>query len=317
MDNEIQKLIAEGYQCLQRKDHEGAMRRYTRLTQLLPAQPIGYLGQVHAKLMVEGCTLRQVTDGIMHCKGLTVDPEYCADTDRVLNMGTGQYGNLLLVFPCLCFDFDAAEVLVDLGIDVHHVNNAGVNALWYVCHDTIPENCRVDGIRIAKMLLDMDVDINVKNKGGVALLNSSTDREIAKMIRNRRPGAVKGDAPASSQKSGTSVAVILGCTGAAIAFILGTVLDKFLASFLWAAVLGGGLAFFGSQIDHIREEGRDALGKAIRNMLIVLAVLIGIVMIAVGNFKSNQKVYGRCPGCGERMETKYIDYVRDRCTRCD
>ena len=317
MNEEIKKLIDEGFQCLQRKNHEAAIRRYTRLTQLLPAQPIGYLGLVHAKLMVEGCTLRTVTEGIMRCKGLTVEAEYCADTDRLLNMGTGKYGNLLLVYPCLCFDYDAAEVLVDLGIDVHHVNNSGVNALWYVCHDAIPENYREDGRRIAKMLLDMDVDINVKNQGGVALLNSSTDREIAKMIRNRRPGAVKGDAPASSGNSGTSFALILGCIGAAIAFILGTVLDKFLASFLWAAILGGGMAFFGSQIDHIREEGRDALGKAIRNMLIALAVLVGIVMIAVGNFKSNQKTYGRCPGCGERMETKYIDYVRDRCTRCD
>ena len=137
------------------------------------------------------------------------------------------------------------------------------------------------------------------------------------MIRNRRPGAVKGDAPASNGNSGTSVALIMGCIGAAIAFVLGTVLDKFLASFLWAAILGGGMAFLGHQIDLIREEGRDALGKAIRNMLIALAVLVGIVMIAVGNFKSNQKSYGRCPGCGERMETKYIDYARDRCTRCD
>ena len=316
---EISSVIQMGYNSLLRKDFAAAREHYIQLIRLLPNQPIGYLGALQARIAgPEEYTLGQIAADVVRCKGMTVDPQYEEATDRVLQFKTGKYDVNLLAYVCLCYDYEAVEVLVDLGIDIHYVNKGGTTGLWYVCHKDIQGKYREDGRKIAKLLLDLDAEVEVTSIGGVALLNSDTDREIAKMIRARKPGVQTGEAMASATSSETtSIATILAVVGAAIGLILGTVLDKFLAGFLWAGLLAAVLGLLGSGFDRIREEGKEGLGKGIRNILIAVAVLAAFLMVTVGGFVGSRPKYGTCPGCGTKMETKYIDYAGRRCSRCD
>ena len=110
--------------------------------------------------------------------------------------------NSLLLIAAGKFDYECVNFLVEEGADVNKKSRAYyVTALWYVASDRIATENHENARKIAKLLLDKGASINVKNKGGVALFNSKTDYEIAKMIFEKYPDAQRGDAPASSSSS--------------------------------------------------------------------------------------------------------------------
>ena len=315
MDQRVEYLIRAGFTALEKGDAAGALGHYSRLIMQLPNQPIGYIGKMVSLLKREGaCSFGELEAPILQCKGLTCAPEYERDLEKLVNFDKLELGATPLTFVCNGLLADAAEILVDLGANIHHVCEAGVTPLWFVCRKELPEDKKEEGRRIAKLLLDLGAEVNVVNKCGVMLFNERTDPEIRKMIRQRQPGAAQGVVGGETQKEGTSMATVLALVGAAIGLILGTVLDKFFAGFLWAGALAAILWLLGSQIDRIRR--KEEVGKAVRNLLIAVALIGAFLMILLGGIGGG-KSYGHCPNCGTKMETKYINYAANRCTRCD
>ena len=89
---------------------------------------------------------------------------------------------------------------------------------------------------------------------------------------------------------------------------------SFLNQLYWVtgSVLG---ALIGYQIDRIRSEGKTVAGKAIRNMVILVAALAVFGMLLSKCAVGDQKSYGYCPNCHTRIETKYIR--NGSCWRCN
>lgn len=320
MDTRIDRFITGSYNSLVRGDHASALSYYEELIRQLPDQPIGYIGKAVAVMASpDACSFSQLSAMVLRAKGKVCLPEYEEALHKLLEFPLTDIKGTLLMFCCNGYLYEASRILVELGADVNAVCGADATALWFVCRKALPPADAANGRQIARMLIDRGASVEVTNKGGVALYNSSTDPEIAKMILAAAPHLQKGGAPAGStsgsQSTGVSVAWILGLTGGAIGLTLGTVLDQFLAGFLWAAVLAACLGFFGAQIDRIRREGTAELGKAIRNMVIAAVILAGFVFVLVGGIQANSPSYGYCPNCGSKMETKYIK--NNRCSRCD
>lgn len=321
MNRDIQQLLTRGYSHLLREDYQQADACYRQVTEKLPDQPVGYIGRARAlAIRPDGFSYSELSLPILRCRNLHCDPEYREELTKLVNLQSGAGGLPLISFAAHGYRYDMVKVLVDLGAEVDLRCDNKTSPLWFVCRKWIPEEHLENGRKIALLLLEMGAEVDVTNSGGIPLYNQHTDPEIAAMILRYHPNAVKGCAPGSnpqqsgSSGEGVSIALCLGLGGAAIGIILGTVFDKFFAGFLWAAVLGIVGAILGGQIDNIRQQGREALGKAVRNLLIGVAAL-GIFGMLLANCVRDDRSFGYCPNCGSRMETQYIR--GGSCSRCN
>lgn len=114
------------------------------------------------------------------------------DIKFIVNNGVGKNKNSLLILATSYFDFEMVEFLVSVGADVNYICNNNTNALWFVCNDEIDDSNLKSGKKIAKLLLDSGSNVNVKSKSGVDLYNKYTNKEIAKMIKEKYPEIEKG-----------------------------------------------------------------------------------------------------------------------------
>lgn len=316
----MEEKFRSGYQHIKEGKDTEAGRLYDQLIRELPDQPIGYIGKALSIMIRPGsCTFEELEKQILCARGLTCQPEYQDALVKLVNVQTGSIEGTLLMYMALGCYWEAVKFLLELGADIHLKTNTGATALWFVCRKELPTKRREDGRKIAKRLLELGAEVDVTNNGGVALLNSRTDPEIINMIRAAHPAQKLGGAPEAAPSeagaAGNVVAWMLGIAGAAVGLVLGTVLDQFLAGFLWAAVLATLGALIGYQIDRIRNEGKSVAGKAIRNMVIFVAVLAVFGMLLGKCAVGEQKSYGYCPNCHTRIETKYIR--NGSCWRCN
>lgn len=318
MSTSVEVLLREGYQCLQKEDPAGALRRYERVIIELPSQPVGYIGRAIALLLrPEGCSNEDLARQILQTRGKPCDPAYREALCQLLELPLLDIGATLFSFACNSFRYDMVCALVDLGTNIHAVSKVGTTGLWFVCRKPLPADRVADGRKIARMLIDMGAQLDVTNTGGVKLYNESTDPEIAKMILAVAPQLQKGGKPAGlegSKKEGASLSFVLALVGVGLGIALGSVLEQFFSWLLWAVILGVLGGFFGSQIDRIRE-GIEHPGKAIRNIVIGVALLAGLIWITVSTTLANQPNFGYCYNCGSKMETKYI--YDGGCSRCN
>ena len=316
----MEEKIRSGYQYIKEGKDIEAGRLYDQLIRKLPDQPIGYIGKALSIMIRPGsCTFDELEKQILCARGLTCQPEYRDALVKLVNVQTGSIEGTLLMYMALGCYWEAVKFLLELGADIHLKTNTGATALWFVCRKELPTKRREDGRKIAKRLLELGAEVDVTNNGGVALFNACTDPEISKMIREKHPGQTIGASGGSrtpvTAGNEVSFAWVLGLVFGAVGIILGTVMDQFLAGFLWAAVLATLGALIGYQIDRIRNEGKSVAGKAIRNMVIFVAVLAVFGMLLGKCAVGDQKSYGYCPNCHTRIETKYIR--NGSCWRCN
>ena len=316
-----EEKLSSGYRYIKENKHMEAGRIYDQMIRECPDQPIGYIGKAWSLLIApEACPFDTLEQQILRARGLTCAPEWEVALHRLENVQATEIDTTLLMYMALGCRWEDAALLLELGADVHIKTNTNATALWFVCRKELPESRQTQGRKIAKMLLELGAEVDVTNTGGVALLNSHTDREIAKMIWERHPEQPMGAAPGSKQsaasESSSSFAWGMGLGFGALGIVLGTVMDQFLAGFLWAAVLAVLGALIGYQIDKIRREGKSAVWPAVRTWAIVLAALVVFGLLFAKCAVPEQKEYGYCPNCHSRMETKYIR-SDGYCSRCD
>lgn len=317
----LEEKLRSGYDAIKAGKYLEAGRIYDQMIRERPNQPIGYIGKAWSLLIgPEACPFDTLEQQILRAQGLTCAPEFEAELYRLVNIQATDINSTLLMYMALGCRWQAVVLLLELGANIHLKTNTNATALWFVCRKELPEGRQAQGRKIAKMLLELGAEVDVTNTGGVALLNACTDPEIAKMIRAAKPGQTMGGAPerkaGETKEEKNSFAFGLGLGFGALGLVLGTVMDQFLAGFLWAAILAVLGALIGYQIDKIRREGKAAVGKAVRNLAIVLAALVVFGLLFTKCAVPEKKEYGRCPNCHTWMEKKYIR-SDGYCGRCD
>ncbi|MBR7166023.1 MAG: ankyrin repeat domain-containing protein [Clostridia bacterium] len=205
-DKDVKELLTLTYKHLKNREHVEAVARFDAIIEKLPNERFGYLGKAAALAdNDDGVAYDTLFAPILAAKDKTVSSEYEQDTKKLLDHPCGKYGTTVLMFACGGQRLNVVQALLDMGADIHKRTNQNTTPLWYVCHRALPEEKLSEGREIARILLDMGADVNITNKGGVALYNKTTDSEIARMIRSKHPGIEKG-AAAGSGSGGCYVA---------------------------------------------------------------------------------------------------------------
>lgn len=195
----INELLVLAFAHLQKHEHIESTARFDAIIEKLPNERLGYLGKA--------ATLADNADGLAYdtlfapvliAKDKAVSPEYESDTKKLLDHPCGQYGITMLMFACIAKRLDVVQALLDMGADIHKKTNQNTTALWNVCNQALPADKLCDGRKIAQILLDMGAEVDITNKGGVALYNKTTDSEIVRMILAKYPNLQKGAAAGSS-----------------------------------------------------------------------------------------------------------------------
>ena len=301
------ELIQKGIRSLRKEDHATAANCYQQLVSLHPNEPIGYIGQALQMLIrPNGCSSQELAEAVRKCQGMQCSAEFQHDFVQLVNLQVGGPNAPLLTYACNNYNYEMAKLLVDFGAEVNVVSTHNVTPLWFVCRRELPKQQAADGRKIARLLLDQGATVDVVNDGGVALFNERTDPKIAELIRLYFPQTTTGNAPVKqANANGVSMTMVLAITGCMIGIALGTIFDKFLMGFVWAGLLAAVCGFAGAQVDLIRSGNEGAVGKGIRNILLVIAALV-VFGSLLANCVKDPREYGHCSNCHSRMETKYI-----------
>ena len=197
------ELLILGYRYLQNFEHIEASAIFDEIVKRVPDERIGYLGKAVALATNdEGCSFDTLFSPIIISKNKNVSQEYELDTQKILDFPCGESGLTLLMHACGAKRVDVVRILLDMGADIHKRSTMhNVTALWMVCNKALPPNKKEEGRNIAKLLLDLGADVDITNKGGVALYNETTDLEIARMITDKYPSLQKGSAAGSNAAS--------------------------------------------------------------------------------------------------------------------
>ena len=204
-DWDVEEILEAAYDDMGSDDFLEAKARYELVMERKTDSPAGYLGVAVAAYQ-NGMSVKTVLTYISKAIGLTVNDNEKAFVSDILSFECGKKVNLLCM-AAANYDYEAVEYLVSIGAPINRRSaEYNVTPLWFIAHDTLKEGKEVTGRKIAKLLLDNGADIDVTNKGGVALYNKNTDYEIASMIRAKFPEAEKGDAAAKKKSGGCYVA---------------------------------------------------------------------------------------------------------------
>ena len=200
-EKEILNLFTLAYHNLHNGENSKAYAIFERITDKLPNERLGYLGKAVALANDEhGVTFDRLFEPILAARTKDVSPVFAMDTQKIINYSCGKYGSTLLIYACACPSVEVVQALLDMGADINKHCFSNTTPLWHICFKSLPQNKEAEGRKIAQLLLDMGAEVNVTNKGGVALYNINTDSEIEKMIQKKYPGITKG--PAANSASG-------------------------------------------------------------------------------------------------------------------
>ena len=175
-----------------------ALHRFEAVVKINPQSPVGYLGKAVC-IASAGTGDDKAMEQVVLSSKFTVSNDEKELVDFFINYQCGDSKLTLLIFAAATHNFKAAEYLIALGSDVNYqAPENKTTALWFVCRDKLKEGRETEGRKIAQLLLDKGANVNITNKGGVALYNKKTDSEIARMLLAKHPNLEQGDAPAKS-----------------------------------------------------------------------------------------------------------------------
>ena len=197
-DSDVDLLIAEVMIDITEGNYIEAEARFDIIIQKAPNSPIGYVGKALAIVSQENGEKNALNELRKAFQYTPADDDEKDNLEFFINYEYGENDTTLLMVAAANYDYDAVKYLVDSGADIDAESAYNVTALWYVCRKK-PDETNVEAARkIAKLLLDNGAEIDIKNKGGIALYNKETDYEIARMIKEKFPDAEQGAAPAKS-----------------------------------------------------------------------------------------------------------------------
>ena len=197
-DSDVDLLIAEVIIDITEGNYIEAEARFDIIIQKAPDSPIGYVGKALAIVSQENGEKNALNELRKAFQYTPADDDEKDNLEFFINYEYGENDTTLLMVAAANYDYDAVKYLVDSGADIDAESAYNVTALWYVCRKK-PDETNVEAARkIAKLLLDNGAEIDIKNKGGIALYNKETDYEIARMIKEKFPNAEQGAAPAKS-----------------------------------------------------------------------------------------------------------------------
>ncbi|MBO5021797.1 MAG: ankyrin repeat domain-containing protein, partial [Clostridia bacterium] len=197
-DSDVDLLIAEVIIDITEGNYIEAEARFDIIIQKAPNSPIGYVGKALAIVSQENGEKNALNELRKAFQYTPADDDEKDNLEFFINYEYGENDTTLLMVAAANYDYDAVKYLVDSGADIDAESAYNVTALWYVCRKK-PDETNVEAARkIAKLLLDNGAEIDIKNKGGIALYNKETDYEIARMIKEKFPDAEQGAAPAKS-----------------------------------------------------------------------------------------------------------------------
>lgn len=197
-DADVDLIIAEVIIDITEGNYIEAEARFDIIIKKAPASPIGYVGKALAIVAQDNGEKNALSELRKAFQYTPADEDEKDNLEFFINYEYGENDTTLLMVAAANYDYDAVKYLVDSGADIDAESSYNVTALWYVCRKK-PDEANVEAARkIAKLLLDNGAEIDVKNKGGIALYNKETDYEIARMIKEKFPDAEQGAAPAKS-----------------------------------------------------------------------------------------------------------------------
>ena len=197
-DSDVDLIIAEVIIDITEGNYIEAEARFDIIIKKAPASPIGYVGKALAIVAQDNGEKNALSELRKAFQYTPADEDEKDNLEFFINYEYGENDTTLLMVAAANYDYDAVKYLVDSGADIDAASSYNVTALWYVCRKK-PDEANVEAARkIAKLLLDNGAEIDVKNKGGIALYNKETDYEIARMIKEKFPDAEQGAAPAKS-----------------------------------------------------------------------------------------------------------------------
>ncbi len=312
---DIKDILEKAYTYLQSGKHLDAKKQYEKIINLLPEQSIGYIGKsVSMACDSSGCSYDELFCPILLCKNKKIPLEYAENFKLLIDYKTGEYGTTLLMHACAAKQFNVVQILIDLGADINITSHYNTTALWYVAFKKLPNDKISDGRKIAKKLIDMGAAVDVVNKGGVALYNNQTDKEIAKMIKEKHPKTDAGEC-AGDTKQTNLLNIIFGGILAFGGFVWAFITGKSFIGTICCIILFGIGYYLGEQINKIRTFGRSVAKKSIKIIVLLMMILTALVLLLSRCNNDDSTIYRTCPNCGTKMEAKYVD--DDSCTRCD
>jgi len=166
----------------------------------MPDEPIGYIGKALAKRKFDGSDYKELVKAAGKCQS---GSKYDKVLKEFLEYEVGPYGQTMLLSAMINGYYGVAEALIKLGANVNCANAEGITPLWCAASgDTaivkeLSEKDKAELKKLAVMLLEKGAAVDaVHSKTGVAAYNSSTDPEVAALIREKYPDAQMGQSKA-------------------------------------------------------------------------------------------------------------------------
>lgn len=201
----VTELLNVAYENLSNYEGLLAQSRFETIIKQCPNEKIGYIGKSVA-LAIQNSDCDVIFEPILIATDKNNSAEFVEETKKLVNHRTSDIGITLLMLACAEKDLDAVRALIDMGADINMRSDSNTTALWQVAFKTLPPERANEGREIARILIDMDADLDVTNTGGVALYNSDTDYQIVQMITEKNPDILMGDAAAKPKTGGCYVA---------------------------------------------------------------------------------------------------------------
>jgi len=216
-DKSIDEILDAAIKNLEEAKNFSALTRFRRFNEAHPYELVGRIGIMLSHNSFSTISLAEFMSHICYNtvekkftsekEKLVSSEQYKEKLHKVINMESENATILMIaVANQNIASLEVVKFLIEHGSEINKRSKAyNVNALWFLGYaalkgsDEEKAECR----KIAKYLIDLGSDVDVTNKGGVALYNKQTDSEIASYIKAKHSELKMGS---QAKKKGCYVA---------------------------------------------------------------------------------------------------------------